>query len=145
MVNRFEDDFRGIAQEYYPGSSRQRHVNRVPSSTLVEQDAWDRSPRRFKVGGVEQEFFTVGALAEALGRKSATIRKWEREGIIPRATFRQPSDDPRGVRRLYSRAQVEGIVRLANEEGLMNPNVQVTLSKTNFTERVTELFKELKS
>lgn len=146
MTNKWEEGFRDIAAEFYPGSSRERHVNRVqrPESDK-DGTEWDRSPRLLTIPGKgEQEFFTIGALAEALGRRPPTLRAWEREGILPRASYRLPSPDPRGVRRLYSRAQVEGIVAIAYEEGLMNPNVQVTLAKTAFTSKVLALFKELR-
>lgn len=145
MTNAWEEEFRDIATERYPGSSRTRHVNRVirpeGKSDSVE---WDDAPRKFNTAEGEREFFTIGSLALALGRKSGTVRKWEREGVIPKATFRAPSGDPRGVRRLYSRDQIEGIVRIAYEEGLMNPLVQVTIASTAFTPRVIELFKELR-
>lgn len=146
MSTKWEEEFRGIATDYYPGSSRERHVNRVERSAPVSDGTeWDRSPRVLRVAGEEKEFFTIGALAEALGRRPQTLRAWEREGILPRATFRLPSPDPRGVRRLYSREQVEGIVGIAAEEGLLNPAVQVTLAKTQFTAKVVALFKELRN
>jgi hypothetical protein len=89
---------------------------------------------------VDREFFTVGQLAAALGRRSVTIRKWEREGIIPAPTFNAESSDPRGRRRLYGREQVEGIVRIAAEEGILD-SPKAAITKTRFTERVSELFR----
>jgi len=146
MGNPFEEEFRGIAKEYYPGSSRTREVGGVKRPSSKPDDAdWDRHPKRFKIAGVEQEFFGIGALAEALEREPVTIRKWERDGVIPRATFRLPSADPRGARRLYSRAQVEGIVALAGEEGLMNPAKRPALAKTQFPTKVKTLFEELRN
>lgn len=147
MSNRFEGEFRGIADERYPGSSRPRAVAGVKRPAPEPDDAaWDRRPQRFKVGGVEREFFTVGDLAHALGRRPGTIRKWERDAVLPRATFIKPGTDgdPRGRRRLYSRDQVEGIIEIAREERVLDPRVQVTLASTNFTSRVTALFRALK-
>jgi hypothetical protein len=73
-----------------------------------------------------------------------TIRKWEREGIIPKSTFQSPGrdDDVRGRRRLYTREQVEGIVRIAHEEGVLVSH-QKPIKGTNFTARVIDLFKRL--
>lgn len=145
MTNQWEGEFRDIA-ERYPGSSRVRHVNRVERPVDdPDPTAWDRAPQRFKVKGVDREFFTVGALAEALGRRPGTLRKWEREGLLPRAPFRKPSDDPRGVRRLYSRDHVEAIVKIAYEEGLMGQNFNTPIEATAFTTRVKALFEELKA
>jgi len=138
--------FQQIAQEYYPGSSRPiiRHPNRSRDTGPEVTASWDRKPRTYPVGGVEREFFTIGQLAEALGRKPVTLRKWEREGIIPKATFRAPSEHVQGVRRLYSREQVEGIVKIAKEEGVLVSH-QTPITQTQFTNRVVALFTSLTS
>lgn len=90
-----------------------------------EERTWDKHPITKKVKGVPQEFFRIGALAAALGRQTVTIRKWERLGIIPKADYQtkppvlKRSDRPplpgKAVRgkRLYSRAQIEGVVAAA--------------------------------
>lgn len=137
--------------EFYPGSNKQivRHPNRstTPSptkySSLAIDESWDEKPRVFVVNGVETEFFTVGMLARALGREAVTIRKWERLGVLPIATFQNPGkdNDPRGRRRLYTRAQVEGIVRIAAEEGMFT-NRRKPFNQTQFAEKVLELFKQ---
>ena len=135
--------------EYYPGSKHPiiRHPNRVPDArtkaTLAVHDDWDETPRVYRVNGKDMEFFTTGQLARALGREPVTIRKWEREGTIPLATFQVPgkNDDPRGRRRLYSREQVEGIVQIAAEEGMFTHR-RKPLGQTQFKERVLELFKK---
>lgn len=137
--------FRDIAdQEYYPGSSRPiiRHPNRSRDDGPKIKDEWDRKPRVFQIGGVDREFFPIGKLAEALGRKPVTIRKWERDGIIPKATFRMPSDHAQGVRRLYSREQIEGIVKIAREEGVLVSH-QTPITQTQFQARVLALFTTL--
>lgn len=139
-------DFKELAQEFYPGTTRPiiRHPNRnKDEERRTPPPSWDRSPRIYALGGVEREFFTVGNLAEALGRQSVTIRKWEREGVIPKAQFQVPgrNDDPRGRRRLYTRAQVEGIVRIAADEGL-HANTRKSFAETQFKERVHALFQQ---
>lgn len=71
----------------------------------------------YRIGGVETEFFTVGELAKALGRKSVTIRSWESRGWLPKVKYRTPPPaaeqipgKPSKGRRLYSRDQVEFLV-----------------------------------
>ena len=54
------------------------------------------------------ELFYIGTLANALGRTSNTVRKWEIAGIIPDPCFQ----DANG-RRLYSQEQIDAIVRCA--------------------------------
>lgn len=127
---------------YYPGS---RHKIEVPGGQVdsLNTPRWDDNPKVYKVKGVDTEFFTIGQLGMALGgRKPVTIRKWETQGIIPKPTFRKPSEDPRGQRRLYSRAQVEGLVKIAEEEGVLMMHSK-PIAKTNFTKRAIALFKEL--
>lgn len=135
------DFFRNETEEFYPGS-RQK-IDRKPKSDppVDPESGWDRHPRFITVGGVKTEFFTIGALAEALGRKSGTIRKWENTGVIPRPLFRKSADRSEGTRRLYTRAQIEGIVKIAQEERVLDGSRSI--SQTNFTERVRDLYKEL--
>lgn len=58
--------------------------------------------------GEDIELYYIGTLASALGRASDTIRKWEIAGIIPDPFFK----DSHG-RRLYSKEQIEAVVRCA--------------------------------
>lgn len=130
-----------VMSTFYPGS---RH--KIPAADKVapvEASAeWDR-PLLRQVNGISVEFYTVGQLAMALGgRKAVTIRLWEREGTLPKSRFAKPSDDPRGRRRLYTRAQVEGLVRIAQEEGMFSTHSK-PIKQTRFTERAIMLFKEL--
>jgi hypothetical protein len=136
-------ELREVAEEFYPGSKRPlvRHPNRTDEAR-PDPGRWDAKPKVLKVGGVDREFFTIGQLAQALGRKPVTIRTWERTGVIPRPTFRKPSQDPRGARRLYTRAQVEGVVKIAKEEGLLRGDYR-PIGDTQFTTRVVALFRDL--
>lgn len=91
------------------------------------------------------EFFTIGQLGKALGNRSSnTLRAWEREGIIPRSPYVKPSATVNGRRRMYSRAMVEGLVKIAREEGILFPDKGKRLSDTKFTVRAVELFNELR-
>ncbi|MEU5425145.1 MerR family transcriptional regulator [Streptomyces olivoreticuli] len=107
--------------------------------------AWDR-PRVLRVGSEYREFFTIGQLSRALHRQPVTIRKWEHSGTIPAPTFILRGATERGNRRLYTREQVEGMVRIADEEGILHHEGEgIHISTTRFTERVVELFKSLAS
>jgi hypothetical protein len=129
------------ALEPYPGSKKKiGHKDQVDAK--VEE--WAEKPKVYTVRGKDVEFFSIGQLALALNRRPVTIRKWESEGIIPRSTFTAPSDDPRGKRRLYTRKQVEGIVKIAREEGILYDHSK-HIKQTNFTARVIDLFKNNKA
>jgi hypothetical protein len=124
-------------------------------------------PRRYLAKGVEREFYTIGELAKALGRQVVTVRKWEREGILPASQFvvnayiLGPGGEPvtddlgrkvenkRGRRRLYTAEQVVGIVQIAADEGILLDPYRPRkgqrvrqIRETNFTERVIALFRQ---
>lgn len=138
----FLDEVLGDIAEFYPGSKKQIKPKPEPYHHPDDEDRWDRNPRHLTVNGKPIELFSVGHLAKALGRVPVTIRKWEKDGTIPKATFRKPSDDPRGQRRLYSRAQIEGLVKIAKEEGLLDDRPK-PITRTAFTSRAVALFREL--
>lgn len=127
-----------MTSEFFPGSKQ-----RIP--TIVSREVEDIAMgKTMSILGVERRMFNSGELARKLNRKTVTIRTWEQKGIIPRAVYvkRGKNKDPRGKRRLYSQEQVDGMVRIAGEEGILN-NPNKAISRTNFTERVFALFKEL--
>lgn len=132
---------------YYPGSQTPRKtVTAVPEEEyepgiLDEMVESLGEPVVFSVNGIDVEFFLIGQLAAALGRSATTLRRWETQGIIPRSGYTKPSKDPRGKRRLYSRAQVEGIIRIYVDEDVWKTG---RIKGTEFSARVLNLFKELK-
>lgn len=143
-------DFTGIrapgttttASEHYPGSKKKRRA-----VTGEPQDWWSQwrpNMERYdlRVKGQDVTFYTIAVLAAALGRKSPALRKWERLGYLPQPRFHTPGRTVHGQRRLYTRELIEGIVRIATEEGLVG-DANRNVSATRFEERVRKLFKEL--
>ena len=122
----------------YPGS---RHVRRsvLEDPEPEDEPVWDAHSRVYAVKGEEREFFTISALATALRRESVTMRKWEERGYLPRARYRAPGAGKKRDR-LYTRAQIEGLVKIAKEEGLMNPQKKKRIDQTNFADRAFRLF-----
>ena len=106
----------------------------------AEEDPWDTNPKTFDLNGVPTEFFDITALSIALKRAPTTLRRWETEGVIPKSTYYK-GNDPRGRRRLYTRAQIEGMQRIAREEGMLRD--RYTFVPPSFTKRVTDLFADL--
>jgi hypothetical protein len=94
------------------------------------------------VASTRGELVRVAELALALNRKSRTIRQWESLGHLPQAPYRSESYDPRGERRLYSPEHVEGIVRIAAEEGILYGK-PANIRKTAFAQRVRRLYDQL--
>ncbi len=87
----------------------------------------------YTIGGKDIELHTIGELANKLERQGQTIRKWERLGIIPAATYRAQSG-----RRLYSTDQIKAIKKMVDEydlkQGLPIPD--------GFKEAVFKAFEE---
>ncbi|WPH58220.1 hypothetical protein SEA_LUCKYSOCKE_135 [Streptomyces phage LuckySocke] len=132
-----------LLSKFFPGSTTPLDIEEKQKTQQHESDQWDLKPYIFTVKGKEMQFFPIGALALALGGRSPnTLRAWEKEGILPKSVFVKPSKDPRGRRRMYTRAMVEGLVRIAKEEGIFWPDKGKKLSDTVFTEKAVELFKQ---
>lgn len=126
----------------YPGS---RHIRRgLTEEPVVEEPevVWDERPRVYRVQGRDREFFTISALAQALRRQPGTLRKWEEQGYLPRARYRAPGEG-KSQARLYTRQQIQGLVVLATEEGLMQPKKKMRIDQTRFPERAQKLFAAL--
>lgn len=120
-----ENTFAGL-DVFYPGSKRKRRDNAAPKTVdHVPIQPWDAKPQlKTLPNGKDVELFTVGALAQALGRPFVSIRVWNEKGYLPKAPYRLPTkknvhgEDHKG-RRLYSRAMIEAAVQLFDKAGLL--------------------------
>lgn len=130
--------------ETYPGSSRPLRSSLRATPTPVEGTAWDSDPVFLDIGGRRVEFFHIGALARALNRRPNTMRKWLTHGVIPPARFRTRGATVKGSKRLWTRAQIEGIVAIADEEGVLVPSRHISPENTDFPARCAELFRLLR-
>lgn len=127
--------------DYFPGSRLPVTPPAGPPDVLR-----GRVGKTFSIGGKDVELFTISQLAFFLNRKPVTIRKWENDGTIPKATFVKPgaNSDPRGRRRLYSRAQIEALIRIAHEEGILT-DLHRQITKTQFKAKAWAAFKQIAS
>jgi hypothetical protein len=67
---------------------------------------------KFKCGE-EVELYSIGVLAEKLGRTPEAIRQWEQAGVLPPALFKD-----KNKYRLYSAEQIDAIIKCAEECGI---------------------------
>lgn len=110
---------RALDDLFYPGSKKRRPAPVQGPQKAQEDGSWADSPVHRKlrqVRGREMEFFTIGALSIALGKRPVTLRKWIATGVLPDATYRTPPvGNTRGDagRRLWTRQQIEGLVQIA--------------------------------
>lgn len=134
------DEFARLG-EFYPGSRERRSTSPAPAAGMPAEDLLGPG-MVLELRGQSVEFYTIGQVARAIGRQAGTLRKWETDGILPPTIYQKPSKDPRGRRRLYSRAQADGIIRLAIECGVMDAGPRHPLK--DFSTKVWALFNELK-
>jgi len=121
---------------------------RPPVQAVPEVVEWTLNPVTYLVKGVPTEFFTIGHLSRALGRANVTIRGWEKTGKLPKSPYRAPvpkrstvNGPPKG-KRLWTRQQIEGILRIAEEEQcIVDPDQSPPTPR--FTSRVTHLFNQI--
>lgn len=96
-----------------------------------EKTAWGRSvPYTSPVTGRSTTLYNIGVVAEAVGRTSATIRKWEVGGIIPPTPFKMNG------RRMYSKEHIDAIVHCAEISGIKQG------SKTTQSKFTRHMYKE---
>jgi hypothetical protein len=125
MAEDFIDSTFSGLDEYYPGSKRKRKPYVPKTPEIVPGTQWDKKPFiKTLPNGKDVEMFTIGAIAEALGRPVITIRTWIKEGYLPASPYRLPTKkningkDHLG-RRLFSRAMIEKLVELFDKNGLL--------------------------
>jgi hypothetical protein len=126
---------------HYPGSRERRQTVASAPASGVQEDQLGK-PLILVLRGRDTEFFTIGQVAAAIGRKAGTLRAWENKGVLPTSGYTKPSDDPRGRRRLYTRPQAEGIIRLAKSHNVMDADSRRPLNA--FSRDVIALFAELR-
>ena len=130
----------------YPG--RRKPVNRDKTAPPPEPALWDAKPVHYKIGGELQEFFTISHLAKALGYSVQSVRAWEAQSLLPRSQYRSPRTrkpvaagrSDKG-KRLWTREQIEGILRLAQKHKVIINREPPTPA---FHDDVARLFQELR-
>jgi cobalamin-dependent methionine synthase I len=148
MTDLINATFGDLQDEYYPGSTQRRRESREARKNRMAEEReeaktnedWDAHPTKPKhlPDGRELEMFHIGALAKALNRRPVTIRSWITKGWIPQARYRTSAvEGSRGDagRRLFTRAMIEGMQRIAREEGLLDPKPP-PITETKFTKRI---------
>lgn len=90
-------------------------------------------------GSVIKTFYTIGALAAALGKEPGTIRRWVQLGVIPESPYVTPpvpnTLQEKGLR-LWKEEQIVLIVVVAHECGLLGPRSRAQSFKNNHFESI---------
>ncbi|MCU1621308.1 MAG: hypothetical protein JWL79_153 [Frankiales bacterium] len=122
----------------WPYTSRRQ----PPRAVLPLAEGVDlRTRRMVGADGVRHDVCYIGTLARLLGRSTATVRRWERLGILPATPFEEPVNGG-PARRLYPVQWIVGVLRIAEAEGLAARR-PACIAATNFTARTQQLHREL--
>ena len=95
----------------------------------MKLDKWDEKPKYLSYRGKMTEFFTRAALAKALNREVGTIRILILKGVLCHPLVQ----NGRG-HWMYTRSQIEDLIRLADEEGVLDPRYRRPFSQRFITE-----------
>lgn len=118
-----EQTFAGL-DTYYPGSKRKRREPAPPEVTPVE--GWEkRFYKKTLPSGEEVPMYTIGSLADALGRPIITIRQWMKAGYLPDSLYRLPTTldkngEERQGRRLYTKSMIDAAVAAFAKAGVLH-------------------------
>ena len=136
----------------YPGRRKPR--NRTSAATTIEPESWDARPVYYLVDGEKREFFLISHLAKALGYSVQSIRAWEAQGLLARSPYRSPKTrapvaggrSTKG-KRLWTRDQILGIIRIAKKHRVIFPNSKGIKKPPTprFAQEVGEFFTSLTS
>ena len=143
------DRFRDLSEtevKDYPG--KRKPALRQIKRHKQEQPGWDADPVYYMVDGEKKEFFTIRHLAAALDYSQQSIRAWENSGLLAKSPYRSPKPRKPTIggrntkgKRLWTRAQIEGILRIAEEEGVILNKQPPTRA---FARKVGAFFRALK-
>ncbi len=98
-----------------------------------EKLPWGRAVPYTSPTGVETTLYNIGTVAEAIGRTSQTVRKWEISGVIPPTPFKQ------GSKRMYSKEHIDCLVRNVEK---YHVTMGMKISKA-FSKRVYDEFQKI--
>lgn len=125
MTDTIDDMFGGL-DAFYPGSRRRRReVIESVSRRVSDEGSWQDRAVTKSIHGSERPMYTIGALAQALGKSEKSVRLWTTKGYFPNAPYRMPavvgSDGvKRAGRRLYTKEMVEAAVVAFERRGLLD-------------------------
>jgi hypothetical protein len=125
--------------ENYPGSQMRRGTPPVQTGIApTPGKGWDSAPKYLDYKGQTIEAFYRGALAKALNRKVVTIRAMVMKGVMPNPRLK----DGHG-RWLFTRDQIEDMIALFTEEGILDPRSVNRPPSKHFIEQTHQILSRL--
>jgi hypothetical protein len=119
--------------DYYPGSKRKKSAAPAKPSVEFIPDPWRERFSIKQINGVDTKMYAIGAIADAMGVSTSTIRHWTRKGYLPLAPYRLPSNmivkgEKVAGRRLYTEPLIDAAVAAFEKRGLLGkPRIEWSL------------------
>lgn len=102
--------------------------------TEYEKQPWGREiPYTSPITGRSTTLYNIGVAAEAIGRTTQTVRKWEISGVIPPTPFKQKG------KRLYSKEHIDVMVECAERYKI----AQGSRNYSSFSHRLYKEFQKV--
>lgn len=138
----FEDEW----QNKVPGTARPLGAPEDEEPPWVTNAALYRDYEIDTPNGPQStRFYTLGAVALALGKTDSTVRRWIRTHVIPDAGMRtEPIIGTLGNagRRLWTREQIDTLVTIARDEGVIGGPRKADFAATNFSPRAWDTWRQ---
>jgi hypothetical protein len=100
------------------GVGRQRAQEAAQGAVKLRASGGSWKTVEIEIDGVLTRAFTVGALAQAIGRGVSTVRMWERNGVLQETPYRSPKGD-----RLYTLEMVEAVRNALRRAGKLKKDL----------------------
>lgn len=100
-----------------------------------QKKSWGKAVPYTSPTGRETMLYNIATAAEAIGRTSQTLRKWEVGGIIPMTPFKMHG------RRMYSTEHIDALVECAEKSHIRpGTRIQDTAFSSNMYKRYEEIY-----
>lgn len=141
------------ARSQAEGGGRRKVVIATPVPPPAAERAWHNDKRlqsrwvlvKDAEGKEFEPLFTIGALAQALGKSTVTIRRWIRAGVLPETKLKTaPIEGTPGNsrRRLWTKEQIEALLVIGTETNVVGRKQPGPLSERRFRENIKALWAE---
>lgn len=95
----------------------------------ADKTPWGRAIEYTSPTGKTTTLYNISVIAEAIGRTSQTVRKWEVAGTIPPTPFKQSG------KRLYSKEHIDALVKCVEKYKVrMGEQIPVSFKKAIYAE-----------
>lgn len=127
------DDLMGLFGDLpnYPGKKAPKNrPNAVKVADSTVHDRYNNAKgKEYIINGERLMMYTIGEVCKALGKNTVTLRMWEKEGWIPKPSYRTPPPKSQQLpgkasrgRRLYTQQQLDTLLDAVEGYNIADPH-----------------------